>query len=149
MYHSQVGIFILRVGVAAMMLGHGWPKLVLRVQGRGAEWLDPLGWGPVVSLVLCVAAEFFCSLAVLLGLMTRLASLVLVVNFWVIVFVYGESSSWVQSELPVLYMLCFATLVCTGSGPLAIDRWLMRRLRCRGRGAGAFTSRTGERRDPS
>lgn len=131
MYNSQAGIVILRVGVAAMMLCHGWPKLLMLLQGQGGEWMNPLGIGSTLSLGLCVFAEFFCSLAVLLGFMTRLASLVLVINFWVIVFVYGEQSSLSQSELPLLYFLCFVTLLCTGGGPLSVDRLLARRLHCR------------------
>lgn len=141
-----MGIFILRVGVACMMLCHGWPKLLMLVQGHGSEWMDPLGWGPVISLALCVFAEFFCSLAVLLGFMTRFASLVLVVNFWVVIFVYGEQSTWVQNELPMLYMLCFVALVCMGSGSLAVDGWLTRRLHCR---RNLTSPHSGERRDLS
>lgn len=124
-----VGILLLRIGVAAMMLCHGWPKLLQLLQGQGGEWMDPLGMGSTFSLALCVFAEFFCSLAVLVGFFTRLAALVLMVNFWVAVFVYGAESSWTQNELPLLYLLCFMVLVCTGSGPLALDHVLLRRMR--------------------
>lgn len=126
-----VGILLLRIGVAAMMLCHGWPKLLQLLQGQGGEWMDPLGLGSTFSLALCVFAEFFCSLAVLVGFFTRLAALVLAVNFWVAVFVYGVESSWTQNELPMLYLLCFVVLVCTGSGPLALDHLLLRRMRTR------------------
>ena len=128
MQRHEVGVLLLRVGVAAMMLCHGWPKLLLLVSGGGSGWLDPLGVGPVLSLALCVVAEFFCSLAVLAGCFTRAAALVLAVNFGVVVFVYGAAGSPGQSELPMLYLLCFVALVCTGSGPLAVDRLLARRL---------------------
>lgn len=126
-----VGILLLRIGVAAMMLCHGWPKLLQLMQGQGGEWMDPLGLGSTFSLALCVFAEFFCSLAMLVGFFTRLAALVLAVNFWVAVFVYGVESSWTQNELPMLYLLCFVVLVCTGSGPLALDHLLLRRMRTR------------------
>lgn len=124
-----VGILLLRIGVATMMLCHGWPKLLQLLQGQGGEWMDPLGMGSTFSLALCVFAEFFCSLAVLVGFFTRLAALVLMVNFWVAVFVYGAESSWTQNELPLLYLLCFMVLVCTGSGPLALDHVLLHRMR--------------------
>ena len=134
MYDNRgVGITLLRVGVACMMLCHGWTKLVLLVQGQGSEWMDPLGMGSTFSLALCVFAEFFCSLAVLAGFYTRLAALVLAINFWVVVFVYGEGSTWTQNELPMLYLLCFATLVCTGGGPLSVDRYLLQRFNRRRR----------------
>lgn len=114
-----------------MMLCHGWPKLLMLVQGQGGEWMDPLGIGAGVSLGLCVFAEFFCSMAILAGLFTRAASFVLAVNFWVVVFVYGEQSAWQQNELPILYLVCYVTLLCTGAGPLSLDHLMTRRLRCR------------------
>lgn len=150
---TRMGVLLLRVGVAGMMLSHGWPKLLLLVQGQGSSWMNPLGLGAALSLTLCVFAEFVCSVAVLVGFFTRLAALVLVVNFWVIVFVYGEHSSWAQNELPLLYLLCFIVLVCTGSGPLSLDKVLARKLRRRmGAERGARVSaepRSGGRIDPS
>lgn len=135
-----------------MMLSHGWPKLVMLVQGQGAGWMDPLGLGGTLSLTLCVFAEFACSMALLLGFFGRLAALVLAVNFWVVVFVYGEQSSWTQNELPLLYLLCFVVLVCTGAGPLSLNRVISRRLKLqlseerRGISAGP---RWGARKEPS
>ena len=120
LYRSQVGIFILRVGVALLVLCHGWPKFIMLVDGKGSEWLDPL----------CVVAEFFCGLCVLLGFLTRVASFVLIVNFWVAIFVYGNGGGLSQNELPLLYMLCFVALLCTGSGPMGVDRSLSLRLFC-------------------
>ena len=133
LHRTQVGVFVLRVGVALLMLTHGWGKLVMLMDGRGSEWMDPLGIGPTASLALCVFAEFFCSVAILVGFLTRAASFVLVVNFWVAVFVYGDQSVWPQNELPLLYMICFVALIGTGSGPLGVDRVLVRRLRCNSR----------------
>lgn len=134
-----------------MMLCHGWPKLVMLVKGEGAEWMDPLGLGGTLSLTLCVFAEFVCSIALLLGFFGRLAALVLALNFWVIVFVYGEQSSWAQNELPLLYLLCFVVLICAGSGPLSLDHLIARRMRLlrheeRSR---VSATRRGEKMDPS
>lgn len=112
-----------------MMLGHGSPKLMQLLQGQGDNWVDPLGWGSTFSLMLCVFAEFVCSIALLVGFYTRIAALVLALNFGVVVFLYGEHSSWAQNELPLLYFLCFLTLVCTGAGGLSMDAAFVRRRR--------------------
>ena len=120
------GIFILRVGVALMILSHGWPKLQLLMEARGGEWMDPLGWGGAISPGLCVLAEFFCALAMLIGVFTRIAALALVINFWVALFAYGQASSWAVNELPSLYLVCFVTLLCTGAGPFSVDNFLRR-----------------------
>ena len=122
LYRSELGLLILRLGAGGMMFCHGWAKLGLLIHGGGAGWMDPLGIGSGLSLALCVFAEFVCSLAVLVGFFTRLAAMVLVINFWVIIFIYGSDSLWPQSELPMLYLTCFITLVCTGAGPFSVDR---------------------------
>ncbi len=130
-YRNHMGIAFLRICVGAMMLTHGWPKLLMLLHGEGAGWMDPIGIGGTLSLALCCFAEFFCSLAIIAGLLTRLASLVLVLNFWVVVFFVHPRAPWAQVELPVLYLICFITLVCTGSGRFGIDHFVRRALGCR------------------
>ena len=127
MQRSELGLVILRVGAAGMLLCHGWPKLLMLLQGHGAEWMDPLGIGSTLSLALCTFAEFFCSIAIILGLLTRLAALAIVINFWVAIFIYGGQSILPQAELPMLYLICFVTLLCTGPGPFSVDRFLLDR----------------------
>lgn len=126
-YRGAIGTLILRVGVALMMLSHGVPKLVLLMQGRGAQWMDPLGMGATLSLALCCFAEFGCSLAILAGVFTRVAAFVLAVNFWVVITCYGGERFWPQNELPMLYLVCFLSLLCSGSGALSLDAYLRRR----------------------
>ncbi len=129
-YRNHMGIAFLRICVGALMLTHGYPKLLMLLHGEGAGWMDPIGIGGTVSLALCCFAEFFCSLAIIAGLLTRLAALVLVLNFWVVVFFVNKDASWAQTELPALYLVCFVTLVCTGSGRFGIDHMVRRRLHC-------------------
>lgn len=127
-YRYPIGILFLRVCVSCMMLTHGIPKVVMLCRGQGAGWLDPLGVGATLSLALCAFAECVCSLALLVGFLSRLAALVLVFNFWVVVFVFERDASWQQVELPLLYLVCFGTLLCTGSGCFSVDRLIARRL---------------------
>ncbi len=129
-YRNHMGVAFLRICVGAMMLTHGYPKFLVLLSGEGAGWMDPIGLGGTFSLVLCCFAEFFCSIAIIIGLLTRLSALVLVLNFWVIVFFVNKGASWAQAELPVLYLVCFITLVCTGSGRFGIDHLVWRMLGC-------------------
>lgn len=129
-YRNQLGIIFLRICVSILMLGHGLPKLWLLLRGGGSEWLDPLGIGSTLSLALCAFAEVFCSLFLIVGLLTRLSAMVLLINFWVVVFVVHAQGSWAQAELPLLYLICYGTLVCTGAGPLSLDSLMKRRLHC-------------------
>ncbi len=126
-YRNQTGIIFLRICVGVMVLLHGLPKLWLLLRGGGSEWLDPLGIGSTLSLFLCVFAEVFCSLALIIGLFTRFSAMVLMINFWVVVFVVHTQVSPARAELPLLYLICYGTLVCTGAGPLSVDSLLNRR----------------------
>ena len=80
------GVLLLRLGVGAMMLVHGIPKLGMLISGNWAAFQDPLGIGNFLSLLLCVGAEFGCSILIFLGLFTRLASLLLIINMCVALF---------------------------------------------------------------
>lgn len=130
---NHLGIPLLRLCSGGMLLTHGYPKLLMLLNGQGGAWADPLGIGPFLSLTLCVFAEFACSIAVMLGFMTRMAALILVINFVVVVFVVNRQLPWDKAELGALYLVCFAVLLLTGAGRYSLDH-LMRRLyrRCDG-----------------
>lgn len=125
--NNHFGVALLRIGVSVMMLVHGIPKLMMLIHGHGEEWLDPLGIGATLSLFLATFAEFFCSLLLLAGFMTRLAAFVLFVNFCVIVFVFSVGAPWTVAELPTLYLLIYGVLVLAGAGRLSVDHMLGRR----------------------
>ena len=128
LYQYHIGILFLRVSVSLLMLTHGIPKLLMLLQGQGPSWMNPIGIGATASLVLCTFAECLCSVTLLLGFLSRLSALVLVFNFWVVVFVFDCEASWAQVELPLLYLVCYGTLLCTGGGAFSLDRLITRKL---------------------
>lgn len=125
--NNHFGVALLRIGVSVMMLVHGIPKLMMLIHGQGEAWLNPIGIGPTLSLFLATFAEFFCSLLLLVGFMTRLAAFVLFVNFCVIVFAFDAGVPWTVAELPTLYLLIYGVLVLAGAGRLSVDHMLGRR----------------------
>ena len=66
---NSTGLLILRLGIGALMLTHGWGKLQMLL--GGAEFHDPIGWGGKVSLVMIVFAEFVCAIMIMAGFFTR------------------------------------------------------------------------------
>ena len=70
----NIGIIIIRIITSAMMLTHGGPKLMQVLDGN-LKFSDPIGIGPELSLILVVFAEFFCSILIIIGLGTRLATI--------------------------------------------------------------------------
>ena len=115
------GVLLLRLGVAVMMLVHGIPKLRMLISGNWAAFQDPLGIGNFLSLLLCVGAEFGCSVLLLLGFLTRLASLILVINMCVALFLVLGLSGWGAQELAAIYLLIYLTIFYTGPGKFSLD----------------------------
>jgi putative oxidoreductase len=103
-----------------MLVNHGWPKLS-GFAGKMTSFPDPLGLSSPVSLALAVFAEFFCSLAILLGWHTRWAAVPLVITMLVAAFVVHADDPWHKKEFALLYAAPLATMILTGAGRYSID----------------------------
>ena len=79
-------LMLLRVVFGALMMMHGYHKLLNIISGQ-VEFADPIGIGESLSLYLTVFAEFFCSILLILGLMTRLALIPLMITMLVALFI--------------------------------------------------------------
>lgn len=134
----SIGLLILRVGSGGMLLaGHGWPKLSNFNAILEKGFADPLGIGEPATLALAIFAELFCAAALVLGLGTRLAAAVLIVNMGVAAFVFHaadplfvdpQAANPLQAkEFALLYLIQFVTLALAGGGAFSLDSILWRR----------------------
>ena len=122
-----VGLLLLRIGAGGFMLAfHGWGKLV-NFGDRWGKFGDPIGLGPEASLILTVFAEFFCSLALILGLFTRAAAIPLLITMLVVAGIVHADDPWNKKEFALLYAIPFLTLMLTGGGKYSLDVKLFRR----------------------
>lgn len=135
---GSIGLLVLRLGLGGYLLTHGWGKLQMMLAGDFGKFGDPIGLGSSLSLALVTTAEFFCALAVMFGLATRLAAAMIVFSMAVAAFVAhgadpwtmeeaalrfmsGASKSWASREPALLYLIPFLALVFTGAGSLSLD----------------------------
>ncbi|MFH2049504.1 MAG: DoxX family protein [bacterium] len=119
---ASLGLLMLRVGVGLMMaFGHGWGKLSTFSE-RAATFSDPLGVGSTMSLSLAVFAEFFCSLAIAVGLITRGAVIPVIITMLVAVFIIHSDDPWGKKELGIMYLIPLLAILITGPGKYSIDR---------------------------
>ena len=122
--HSDGALLVLRLFVGFMMLlGHGGDKL-LGFSDKVAQFPDPLGVGAGFSLALVVFAEFFCSLALVFGFLTRFATVPLILTMLVAAFFVHGSDPWARQEMAVLYLVCYLVLFFAGPGRYSIDNKL-------------------------
>lgn len=124
--YLNILILFVRIAVAAMMLTHGWPKLLKLLEGGDITFGDPIGLGPVFTLVLAVGAEFFCSIFIAIGLGTRLASIPLIITMFVAAFISHGPDPFRQKEMALLYLVLYGILLVVGSRKYSIDYLLTR-----------------------
>ena len=117
----SIGLLVLRLGTGGLLLyGHGWAK-VMNFSKRVSTFADPIGMGPEMSFMLVVFAEFFCSIALMLGLATRLAAVPIVIFGLIAAFVQHIDDPFAKKELALLYLVPALTLVFTGAGRYSLD----------------------------
>jgi putative oxidoreductase len=119
--NASLPILVLRLVTGfAIFYNHGLGKLGNVFSGN-FQFGDPIGLGPVLSLILVAFAEGICGLLVMLGLGTRLASAVLVINFIVIVFIAHAGDPFGDIEDAVLFLAIFIALTLFGGGKYSFD----------------------------
>jgi len=119
--YTSLGLLALRIGTGGMMLGaHGWDKLVNFGQ-KAPHFPDPIGLGSTVALLLAVFAEFFCALGIIVGLLTRLASIPLMTTMLVAALVIHADDPWGKKEFALLYFVPFLALFAAGPGKFSVD----------------------------
>jgi len=126
---KDIGLLILRVVFGIVLIyGHGFGKVANIFSGEEIQFMDPIGIGANLSFYLAAFAEFICSLFLIVGLFSRIATLILVINFFVIfifhAFIVGDDFSIL--EMRYLYLFTFIALFFTGPGKFSLDNSLLR-----------------------
>lgn len=124
---AGVGLAILRVlPMALLVVLHGLGKvpppagLIDRIADMGFPLSLLFAW-------LVAFAETVAPLLVAVGLLTRPAALIVLVNFLVVVFVAHAGDPLTSRELPMLFGAIALTLAFTGAGRYSLDELIRRR----------------------
>ncbi len=123
---QSVGLLILRVSFGAMMMVHGLQKL-MNFSTFAPNFLDPIGLGKPTALAMAIFAEFFCSILLILGLGSRLATIPLIVTMLVAIVMFHGDHPWEKKELAACYLSVYVALLLMGPGAFALDRFFVGR----------------------
>ena len=115
------GLLLLRVGISAAMLTHGYGKF-MKVLAGDFSFGDPIGIGPTASLILCAIAEFIAPIFLIVGWKTRWFSLIAVINMLVAFIIAHDGDPFSKKEKSFLFLIAFVVLYFTGPGRYSIDR---------------------------
>lgn len=117
----NLALLIARVGIAALMLTHGIPKLGMLLSGEPVQFLPFMGLSAKFSLGLAVFAEVICSVFLLVGFATRLAVIPLIITMLVAVFVVHAADPFSSKEPGFQYLLVYIVLLIMGGGKYSVD----------------------------
>ena len=123
---TDIALLIARVGIAALMLSHGIPKLMMLLSGAPIQFPPIMGMSAEVSLGLAVFAEVFCSILLLAGFATRLATVPLIITMLVAVLLIHSADPFAKQEPGLHYLLVYVVLLFTGGGKFSLDYLLQR-----------------------
>lgn len=124
----DVGLLLLRVGIASMMLVHGLGKLENFAELR-ATFADPLGVGTTTSLVLALLGEVGASLFLIAGLLTRVMAVPFSTTMIVAGFLVHAHDPWGRKEMAMLYLLVGVVIALVGPGRFSLDALIAARRR--------------------
>jgi putative oxidoreductase len=121
---TSLGLLGLRVWLGlTLLLNHGIGKLKA-FDSMAPGFADPFKIGHTASFALVVFAEVVGAGLIALGLSTRFAALVLIVNM-AVAFAYVHKTSLSGShsgELAFIYLAGFVTLLLAGPGNISLDK---------------------------
>ena len=113
-------MLIYRCIVGALMLEGGYGKLI-KFGTMKNEFMNFMGMGQTVSLSLVIFAEFFCSIFLILGLFTRLATIPLIITMCVALFMVHHSHIMSDGKVAFLYLCSYLILLLVGPGKISVD----------------------------
>ncbi len=120
-------VLFLRVFIGVLMMTHGLAKLNNFGQ-MANSFLDPIGWGSKMSLIMIIFAELGCSILLILGLFTRLATIPLLFSMSIAILVAHGADPFSAKEMAVLYAGVYFVLFFTGGGTLSMDNFIYKKL---------------------
>ena len=123
----SLGLFILRVLVGITMLTHGLAKL-MSFPELSSTFPDPIGLGSTLSLVMIICAEVGCSILLIVGAFTRLATIPLIFSMLVVILIVHGNDPFQVKELPLLYLGIYIFLFFTGAGRISLDSILLKKI---------------------
>ena len=77
--------------------------------------------GSNLSFFLIVFAEFFCSIFLITGFVTRFSAIPLSISMFVAGFIVHQNDPFATKELALIYLVIFIGFIFTGGGKYSVD----------------------------
>lgn len=127
---QTTGLCFVRIIVGFFMIYHGWEVFDKEIMSGYLTWDSFKGFSsPAFMVYMGKIAELIAGIFLLIGLFTRLASLVLIFTMIYVSFFVGHGKVWYEDQHPFLFVLLGLVFFFTGSGKWSVDQLLLRKIR--------------------
>lgn len=121
---SEWTALMLRFGVGFIMLPHGIMK-IKNFDAISENFVSFLGVSPSISLALAIFAEVVCSILLIMGLFTRLATIPLIITTFMIMRVKNFDIFWnTDNEIVLAFAVTYFAILLLGPGKHSFDNLL-------------------------
>ena len=124
---NDIAVLFFRIAISCeLFYAHGLKKL-----GVGTAMVEvvpnPLGLPEVLNQTFATTANLLMPLFIILGLMTRIATLPILAVTLTGYFVLHFNDPVLVKDVPLIYSLCFLLICFTGAGKYSLDYYITRK----------------------
>ena len=116
----HLALLLLRVVTCIFMIHHGY-TMMNNFSEMQEKFISFIGLSGSISLCLTIFAEFFCSLVLLFGFLSRMVLIQLIITMLVAIIVAHKGVVFGDGEHAALFLLIYIALLITGPGRYSVD----------------------------
>jgi len=119
---QREGLAAIRIIVGGFLIYHGCEMFDTPVMNEYFKW-DMFKDSPTAKFFVYggKVAEFLSGILLLLGFLTRVASIILICTLGYIAFFVGHGKIWYEDQYPFLFVVIGFIFFFTGPGPFSLD----------------------------
>lgn len=123
----NIGMLILRIAAGFMIFHfHGQMKVDM-FHMMAQQFANPLHIGSFPSFILVLFAEIICAPLVVIGLFTRWATIPLIIELLVLIFLVHGGLKFHDVEVVMFYLSVFVAILLIGPGKISLDGLISRK----------------------
>jgi len=125
-FWEQPGLAIIRMITGAFLIYHGWEVFDSLTMKGYLDWDQFNGATGKLLVYLGKSAELLGGLLLFMGLLTRIAALLIAGTLLYISFFVGHGKVWYEDQHPFLFVLLAMLFFFTGPGSWSLDKRIFR-----------------------